>query len=86
MKRKPRPDIRDAFGKKITMKKLRRLNEEDLLARAIRLETLISEKILSRSQIDKFEQDGVLHKIEWHNGAYFDKKELRECLRRVTGK
>ena len=81
MKKRPRPDIRDASGKKITMKHFRELNEEELLSRAVPLEMLLSEKILSRSQIDRFEERGVLHKIAWRNRVYFDKQEVRECLR-----
>ena len=87
MRKRPKIEITEiASGKKISFKKLKKLNQEDKdgrLEQLISRSRLLSEQILTRSQIEKFIKDGWLHEIVFNNQVYFDRKEALNCARNI---
>ena len=74
--------IENGFGKKLSLKQLKKEYEEYLSEKTISRNRLIAEEIMISSQINKFIKEKKLNKIKYKNKLYFDIKEVGKCIKK----
>mgnify|MGYP001610689268 FL=1 len=86
MKKQPKIEIRDATGKKISFKKFKAANKEELLTHAVAKKQLISNGTFTRSKLQKLVEKKELHEIVFADKIYFERDEVANCLKNLIDK
>ena len=86
MKKQPKIEIRDATGKKISFKKFKAANKEELLTHAVAKKQLISNGTFTYSKLKKLVEEKKLHEIVFADKIYFEKDEVVNYLKNLIDK
>ncbi len=84
MKKRPKIEITEASsGKRISFKKFKEQNRDELLKYAISKKDVLGRKILTKVQLEKAVESNLLREVSFQNGVFFIEKELMQYVKQL---
>lgn len=85
MRKKPKLEIKDISGKRISFKKLKEEHRDIFLQNAISKKDVIKREILTKWKLEKAVKGGLIKEIIFDKQVYFDGQELMDYVKRTMG-
>lgn len=85
IRKKPKIEIKDISGKKISFKKFKEGGRENILKNTIAKKDVLKREILTKSKLEKAVKEGLLREIVFDDQIYFNQRELTQYVERMMG-